>query len=139
MQFMMMMKCPKGKEAGNPPDPRVIEAIEKHSAEARKAGILLSTGGLLSSAKGALIQVANGKANVIDGPFAETKELIGGFAILKADSKEDAVRMGREFMQLQIDILGPSYEGEMEIRQMWDEGARSSAEAEELADATAGR
>jgi hypothetical protein len=127
---MMMMKCQKGTEAGNPPDPRLMAAIGKHSGEAAKAGILLSTGGLLSSAKGALIQVANGKANIIDGPFAETKELIGGFAILNADSKEDAIRMGREFMQLHIDILGSSYSGEMEIRQMWDEPNQRAAEPE---------
>jgi hypothetical protein len=95
-----------------------------------KAGILVSTGGLLPSSKGAKIQVANGKANVIDGPFAETKELIGGFAILNADSKEDAIRMGREFMQIHIDILGPSYTGEMEIRQMWDESTHRPAEPE---------
>jgi hypothetical protein len=130
MRFMMIIKCTKDSEAGNPPDPRMMAAVMKHSEEAMKAGILVSTGGLLPSSKGAKIQVANGKANVIDGPFAETKELVGGFAILNADSKEDAIRMGREFMQIHIDILGPSYTGEMEIRQMWDESTHRPAEPE---------
>jgi len=121
MQFMMMMKCNKEYEAGRPPDPRLMAAIAKHSEAAMKAGILLETGGLLPTSKGARLHVSGGKTNVIDGPFAETKELIGGFAILKAESKEDAIRLGKDFMQLHIDILGPAYEGLMEIRQMWDE------------------
>ena len=120
MRFMMMMKC-KESEAGRLPDPRLMAAIMKHGEEARKAGTLLETGGLEATSKGARIRVAQGKASVIDGPFAETKELIGGFAILKANSKEEAIEMGRAFMQLHIDVLGPAYEGEMEIRQMMDQ------------------
>jgi len=54
---------------------------------------------------------------VLDGPFAETKELVGGFAILEAASKEEAIRLGKEFMQLHVDILGQSYE---EVRPMFD-------------------
>ena len=57
---------------------------------------------------------------MIDGPFAEAKEVIGGFGILKADSKEEAIRLGMIFMQIHIDTLGPGYEGELEIRQMHD-------------------
>ena len=121
MRFMMMMKCNKDSEAGVPPDPRLMAAIAKHSEEAIKAGILLQTGGLFPTSKGARIRVSGGKTSVIDGPFAETKELIGGFAILKANSKEEAIQMGRDFMQCHIDILGPEYEGQMEIRQMIDE------------------
>lgn len=121
MRFMMMIKCNKDSEAGRMPDPRLMAEIMKHSQEMRKAGILLETGGLMPTSKGARIHVSKGKADVIDGPFAETKELIGGFAILKANSKEEAVKMGKAFMQLHIDVLGPAYEGEMEIRQMMDQ------------------
>jgi hypothetical protein len=60
--------------------------------------------------------VSGGKTSVIDGPFAETKELVGGFAIFNLPSKEEAVNAARGFMQLYADILGPSYEGQLEIR-----------------------
>jgi hypothetical protein len=87
-----------------------------------KAGVLLESGGLLPSRMGARIMVGKSKMTVTDGPFAETKELIGGFAILKADSKEEAIELGRQFMQIHIDVLGPGYEGELEIRQMFEPG-----------------
>lgn len=121
MRYMMMVKGGKDYEAGNPPKKELMEAVAKHGAELAKAGVLLSTGGLMPSAKGARIVVSGGNLDVIDGPFAEAKELIGGFAILKADSKEEAIRLGRIFMQIHVDTLGPGYEGELEIRQMLDE------------------
>ena len=121
MRYMMMVKGNKDYEAGKPPKKELMEAIAKHGAELAKAGILLSIGGLMPSAKGARILASGGNLNLIDGPFAEAKELIGGFAILKADSKEEAVRLGRIFMQIHLDTLGPDYEGELEIRQMHDD------------------
>ena len=57
---------------------------------------------------------------VTDGPFAETKELIGGFAILEAASREEAIQLGKKFMQLHIDVLGHTYEGTLEVRPMFD-------------------
>jgi hypothetical protein len=80
---------------------------------------MVTSGGLLPSSQGARIRVGGGKTSVIDGPFAETKELVGGFAIFELESKEEAVRLGRDFMQMHADILGPAYEGEMEIRPMF--------------------
>ena len=77
---------------------------------------MVDAGGLLPSSQGTRVRVAGGKTSVMDGPFAETKELIGGYAIFELQSKEEAVRMGRDFMQVHGDILGPSYEGELEIR-----------------------
>ena len=65
---------------------------------------------------------------MIDGPFAETKELVGGFAIFDLESKEEAVESGREFMQLHADILGPAYEGELEIRPMFDPHVQSASD-----------
>jgi hypothetical protein len=61
------------------------------------------------------------KTSVIDGPFAETKELVGGYAIFDLKSKEQAIEAGRRFMQIHADVLGSSYEGELEIRPMFDE------------------
>ena len=120
MRYMMMVKANKDYEAGVPPKKELMEAIAKHGAELAKAGILLDTGGLMPSSKGARILVSGGNLNVIDGPFAEAKEVVGGFAVLKAESKEEAIRLGRIFMQIHIDTLGPGYEGELEIRQMHD-------------------
>ena len=101
----------------------------------REAEILLESGGLLPSSKGARIQVGGGKLNVVDGPFAETKELVGGFAIMKADSRDEAIEMGKAFMQIHVDVLGPEYEGQLEIRQLMDAPncAEQYAEAEQEA------
>jgi hypothetical protein len=120
MRFMMIVKADQAYEAGRPPVPALIAAIGKHSEEMAKAGVLLQSGGLLPSSKGARVQVSGGKMTVTDGPFAETKELIGGFAILEAASKEEAIRLGKEFMQLHVDVLGQSYEGTLEVRTMFD-------------------
>jgi hypothetical protein len=118
MKFMMMVKADKNHEAGAPPDPRLMAAVGKHAEEAARRGVLVETGGLLPSSAGARVRVAGGKLTVTDGPFAEAKELIGGYAILRASSKEEAIELGKDFMKLHADVLGPSYEGELEIRQM---------------------
>jgi len=120
MRYMMMVKGNRDYEAGIPPKKELMEAIAKHGAELAKAGILLDTGGLMPSTKGARILASGGNLNVVDGTFTEAKELIGGFGILKADSKEEAIRLGKLFMQIHVDTLGPGYEGELEIRQMHD-------------------
>ena len=120
MKYMMMVKGDKNYENGAPPDPRLMMAIGKHSEEMVKAGVLLETGGLLPSSQGARVRAARGRLTVSDGPFVESKELIGGFAILQANSKEEAIKLGSDFMKIHVDVLGPAYEGELEIRQMAD-------------------
>jgi len=121
MRFMMMMKCGGSLESGEAPPAELMQAIAEAAEKSRKDGSLLSTGGLLHPNTGARVRADNGKLNVTDGPFAETKELIGGFAIIEASSREDAIRRGKEFMQIHINVLGSAYKGEMEIRQMMDE------------------
>ena len=108
------------RDSGALPEPKLMEAIGKLSEELIKAGVMLDTGGLLPSAKGARIRASGGKLTVKDGPFTEAKELIGGYAILQVRSKEEAVELGRRFMQLHVDILGPSYQAELEVREMYD-------------------
>lgn len=120
MRFMMMVKGDKDYEAGRPPSPELMAAIGKLSEEEARAGILLDSAGLLPSAAGAKVRVAGGKVTVIDGPFSEAKELVGGYAILNAASKAEAIEMGKRFMALHAEVLGASYEGELEIRQMAD-------------------
>ena len=81
---------------------------------------MMVAAGRLPSSQRVRIRVARGKTSVIGGPFAQTKELVGGFAIFDLKSKEEAIESGRRFMQIHADILGPSYEGESEIRRMFD-------------------
>jgi hypothetical protein len=119
MRFMMLVKANE-KDMG-PPSPELMTAIDKLTQEiTREGGALLETGGLLPSAMGAKVRASRGRLKVTDGPFSEAKELIGGYAIMRFDSKEEAIEKGRRFMQLHVDVLGPSYEGELEIRQLAD-------------------
>ena len=120
MRFMMMVKANPDYEAGVPPKPELIDAIGKLSERMTGAGVLLGTGGLLPSSCGARVRVSAGSISVVDGPFAETKELIGGYAIVETRSRDEAIALGRQFMELHAKIIGPSYAGECEIRQMFD-------------------
>lgn len=120
MQFMMLVKATKDSEAGLPPNPDLMVAIGKLAEEATRHGVMVTAGGLLPSSQGTRIRVGEGKTSVLDGPFAETKELVGGYAIFDLKSKEEAVQMGTNFMQVHADILGPAYEGELEIRPIFN-------------------
>jgi PhnB protein len=128
VRFMMMVKATKDSEAGMPSNPKLMAAVEKLGEEANKAGLMVSSGGLLPSSQGARIRVSGGKTSVIDGPFAETKELVGGFAIFDLKSKEQAIEMGTHFMQVHADTLGPSYEGELEIRPIFGGSSNGAKE-----------
>jgi hypothetical protein len=116
MRYMMMVKANEEYEAGMPPRPELSAEIGKYTEEMMKAGVVVMTGGLLPSSTGVRIDVSGRKLTVTDGPFCETKELIGGFAIIQAASKEEAVEHGKRFMQLHLNALGPTYEGQLEIR-----------------------
>jgi hypothetical protein len=120
MRFMVMVKADKDFEAGLPPKPELLAAIGKLSHDMVKAGVLLETGGLLPSSRGARVRASGGKLSVTDGPFAETKELVGGYAILQAKSRDEAVELGKQFMEVHVTVLGSSYDGECEIRQLFD-------------------
>lgn len=122
MRFIMMIKANKDYEAGVPPDPKLLAAIGQYTQEMIKAGVVLATEGLLPSSKGARVRLSDGKLTVIDGPFTETKELVGGFAIVKASSKKEAVELGSKFMMLHKEALGGKWEGECEIRQLSEYG-----------------
>jgi hypothetical protein len=122
MRYMMIVKATRDSEAGAPPNPELMAAIAKLAEDASKRGVMVGAGGLQPSSRGTRIRVSGGKTSVIDGPFAETKELVGGYAIFDLKSKEEAIQMGTHFMQIHGDILGPSYEGELEIRPMFVDG-----------------
>lgn len=119
MRFMMLVKADE-KNSG-PPSPELLAGIDKLVQDVtRSGGELLETGGLLPSAMGAKIRAGRGKLTVTDGPFTEGKELVGGYAIFRFDSKKEAIEQGKRFMQLHIDVMGSSYQGELEIRQLLD-------------------
>ena len=92
MRFMVMVKATKGSEAGVMPDEKLLADMGRYNEELVKAGIMLAGEGLQPSSKGARVKFsADGKRTVVDGPFAETKELIAGFWIWKVKSKQEAL------------------------------------------------
>ncbi len=118
MKYLTFIRHSESHRQSGPP-PALMEAMGKFVEKSRKDGSLVETGGLLPSKDGARVRLANGKITVKDGPFTETKEVIGGWAILKADSKADAVRIATEFMELHRQHW-PGFDGESEVRPMFD-------------------
>lgn len=107
------------REAG--PPPALMDAMGRFVQKSLQDGSLVDTGGLLPSKDSFRIRLAKGAISVTDGPFIETKEVIGGWAILNANSKADALRISREFMELHR-THWPEFVGEAEVRPMFDPG-----------------
>ena len=97
------------------PTPEMIEAMHKLATREITAGRMIDDGGLMPLSMGARVSVADGQLSVVDGPFVEAKEVIGGFAIFELPGKEEAVAMATEFMQLHKDFM-PGWEGTCELR-----------------------
>lgn len=91
MRFMVLVKADKNSEAGILPDKEIFAAMGKYNEELMKAGVLLAAEGLQPSSKGARVKFSGEKRTVIDGPFAETKELVAGFWLWQVNSKEEAI------------------------------------------------
>ncbi|HSN41869.1 MAG TPA: YciI family protein [Burkholderiales bacterium] len=91
MRFMVMVKATKDSEAGVLPSEELLTAMGKYNEELAKAGIMLAGEGLQPSSKGARVRFSGSKRTVVDGPFAETKELVAGFWLWKVKSKEEAI------------------------------------------------
>ena len=98
-----------------PPTPKLMEAMHKLADREIKAGRMLDNGGLTPLAMGAQVRIANGQLSVLDGPFVEAKEVIGGYAIFELQGKEEAVASATEFMQLHKELM-PGWEGTCELR-----------------------
>lgn len=105
----------------SPPPPALMDAMGEFVQKSMKEGTLVDTGGLLPSKDGIRVRLASGMITVTDGPFAESKEIIGGWAILKAASKADAIRIATQFMELHRKHW-PAFEGESEVRPMFEPG-----------------
>ena len=114
MRFMMIVKH---TEKQGPPPKSLMDAIAKAAEEETKAGTMLGNGGLLPTAQGARVRLSGGKVTVIDGPFTEAKEIIGGYAQFELKSKEEAIEGAKQFMELHKKYW-PGWEGETEVRQV---------------------
>jgi hypothetical protein len=119
MKFLSIYKT---TERGVPPSQEEMARMGKLVEDGMKAGFLLATEGCLPSALGARVRISGGKLTVTDGPFAEAKEVVGGFALLRANSKEEALEMVKNFLQVAGD-------GECELRQLYEAGQNTCADA----------
>ena len=117
MRFMTMVKS---RENSGPPPKALMDAIAKAGEEATQNGTMIDTGGLFPSAMGTRVRLSAGKVTVIDGPFSEAKEVVGGYAVFEFKSKEDAIDATVHFLQLHKEHW-PGWEGESEVRQIFTE------------------
>ncbi|KRQ96524.1 hypothetical protein CQ12_08605 [Bradyrhizobium jicamae] len=115
---MRIMYIVTSSQPDRGPTPALMEAMGKLADREIKAGRMLDSGGLMPIAvAGAQVRITDGKLGVIDGPFVETKELIGGYAIFEHRDMEEAMAGAREFMQLHLDHM-PGWDGTCEVRVM---------------------
>jgi hypothetical protein len=110
MRFLSIYKT---ADRNTPPTPEEMATFGKLIEDGMKAGFLLATEGCMPTALGARVRLNGGKVTVTDGPFTEAKEVVGGFAILKADSKAEAIELAKQFLS----VAG---EGECELRQIYE-------------------
>jgi hypothetical protein len=115
MRFMVIVKANKDSEAGVLPDAKLLADMGKFNEELMKAGVMLAGEGLQPSSKGARVRFSGAKRTVIDGPFAETKELVAGFWLWQVKSKEEAIEWVKRCPN-----PFPGSESEIEIRQVFE-------------------
>jgi hypothetical protein len=116
MRFMIMVKGDKDSEAGVMPEEKLIAAMAEYHEELAKAGVLLDASGLQPTSKGWRIKYSGGKPSVVDGPFAESKELIAGYTMIQVKSKEEALEWTKRFPS----PFGEQADGEIEVRQLFE-------------------
>ena len=116
MRFMMIVKANEDSEAGKLPSEELMAAMGKYNEELKKAGVLIDLSGLQPSSKGARIRISGAQRTVIDGPFAETKELIAGYWIIQVKSREEAIEWAKR-------VPAPhdaNSDGVIEVRQFYE-------------------
>jgi hypothetical protein len=111
MRFMMIVKATKESEAGVMPGDELISAMTRYNEQLINAGVMVDGAGLQASSKGARIRFSGSQRTVIDGPFAETKELISGYWIIRVKSREEAIEWAKR---------SPFQEGELELRPFFE-------------------
>lgn len=116
MRFMIMVKATADSEAGKMPEEALMAAMAGYHEELAKAGVLLDASGLQPTAKGWRIKYAGGRRSVVDGPFADTKELLAGYTLIQVRSREEAMEWARRFPA----PFGELADGEIEVRQLYE-------------------
>lgn len=116
MRFMMIVKATKDSEKGVMPGEKLINEMQKYHEELQKAGVLLDGSGLKPSRHGWRVKYSGAKRTVVDGPFAETKELVAGYTLIQVKSREEAVEWARRFPNPSID----GGEAELEVRPLYE-------------------
>lgn len=118
MKFMMLIKHSENLRLETVP-PGLMDAMGKFVEEGFKSGVLKDTAGLKATSEGFRVRQSGGKLHLTDGPFSETKEVVGGYALVELKSREEALKLAREFMDLHLKHW-PSFEGECEVRPLED-------------------
>jgi hypothetical protein len=116
MRFMIIVKATPNTEAGVMPEEGLMAAMADYHEQLVKAGVLLDASGLQPSAKGWRIRYSGGKRTVVDGPFAETKELVAGYTVIQVKSREEALEWTRRFPA----PMGEHEDAEIEVRQLFE-------------------
>jgi hypothetical protein len=116
MKFMLIVKATRDSEAGVMPEHALIAEMTKFNEEMVKAGVMLDGNGLQASSKGARVRFSGNQRTVVDGPFAETKELIAGYWLIQVKSRADAIEWARR----SPNPAGPGKDGEIEVRQVFE-------------------
>ena len=116
MRFLILVKATKDSEAGVMPTEKLFAEMGKYHEELAKAGVLVDASGLQASSKGWRINYSGGKRSVVDGPFAETKELVAGYTVINVKSREEAIEWTKRFPNPSID----GREAQIEVRQYFE-------------------
>ena len=114
MRYLSIIRA--AEQQGEPPQ-GLMQAIDQYVTRSLQDGTVVSTGGLAVSAAGIRVRIQGGRLKVTDGPFTESKEVIGGYAVIAAATREDAIRSTTEFMRLHLEHW-PGWEGECELREL---------------------
>ena len=114
MRFLSMVRV--NENTGMRPSEKLMADMERLIGEMTQAGTLVDTAGLRPSSEGVRVRLSGGRTQVVDGPFAEAKEVVGGYAILEAASREEAIALTRRFLL----VHGDEWEIECEVRQLAD-------------------
>jgi hypothetical protein len=116
MRFMILVKATRDSEAGVMPEEDLMSIMADYHEQLAKAGVLLDASGLQPSSKGFRIRYSGEKRTVMDGPFAEAKELVAGYTTIKVNSREEALEWAKRFPN----PAGPGKEAEIEVRQLFE-------------------
>ncbi|QOT79180.1 YciI family protein [Cupriavidus basilensis] len=116
MRFMILVKATQGSEAGAMPDESRFAAMAAYHEQLAKAGVLLDAAGLKPTSAGWRIRYAGGQRTIIDGPFAQSEEIVAGYTLIQVRSREEAMEWARRFPSPHGDMA----DGEIEVRQLFE-------------------